>query len=68
MYRKLYSQQAQDLDVALRLLHASKVLLDYAPIFPEAGGFSQIVRVKCDDAALSNLISKKFKKKIKIIK
>lgn len=68
MFRKLYSEQSRNLEAALKLLFTSKVLLDYAAIFPEAGGFSQIVRVKCDDSTLNNILAKKFKKTVKIIK
>ena len=68
MFRKLFTQQAQDLETALQLLHVNKVLLDYAAILPESGGFTRIIRVKCDDAGLTNILAKRFKKKIKIIK
>ena len=68
MFRKLFTQQSQDLETALKLLYVNKVLLDYAAIVPERGGFTQIIRVKCDDVALTNILSKRFKKKIKIIK
>jgi len=68
MFRKLFTQQSQDLETALKLLYVNKVLLDYAAIIPAPGGFTQIIRVKCDDAALTNILAKRFKKKIKIIK
>ena len=68
MFRKLTVREPRHLELALNVLFKAKVLLDYAPPVIIDGGASQIVRVKCDDQALTNLIRGKFKKQIAITK
>jgi hypothetical protein len=68
MFRKLTTRMPNLLDLALNVLHREKILLDYAPPVIERGLTSQIIRVKCDDQTLNNLIRSKFKKQILITK
>lgn len=68
MFRKLSTREHRLLELALNVLHRAKVLLDYAPPIIEGDVASQIIRVKCDDQTLHNLIRAKFKKQITIIK
>jgi len=68
MFLKIFVIDKTILDGILQFLNQRRVLLDYAPIFSEAGGFSQIIRVKCDDAALTTMLRPRFKKNFSIIK
>lgn len=68
MFRKLITREPRYLDLALNVLFRAKILLDYAPPVIDAGLASQIVRVKCNDQVLNNLIRGKFKKQITITK
>ena len=68
MFLKIFVNDKIVLEGILQFLNQRRVLLDYAPIFVEAGGFTQIIRVKCDDAALSTMLRPRFKKNFSIIK
>lgn len=68
MIRKIVSTDLVLLQTALRFLQQNKILLDYALPTQEAGRYTQIIRVKCDDTTLNGIIQKKFKKQIRILK
>lgn len=68
MFLKVFVNDKIILEGILQFLNQRRVLLDYAPIFAEAGGFTQIIRVKCDDAALTTMLRPRFKKNFSIIK
>ncbi len=68
MIRKFFAQDPILLKDALIILFRAKVLIDYAAPVHENGGISQIVRVKCDDTTLNDLVKRMFKKKIAILK
>lgn len=68
MFRKLTAREPRNLELALSVLFKAKVLLDYAPPIISGDLASQVIRVKCDDQILHNLIRNKFKKQITITK
>jgi len=68
MFRKLQTRDSSLLDIALKVLYRAKVLADYAPPIHENDQFTQVIRVKCDDQTLTNLMRTNFKKRITIIK
>lgn len=68
MIRKFFAQDPVLLKDALIILFRAKVLIDYAAPVYESDGISQIVRVKCDDTTLNNLVKRMFKKRIAILK
>lgn len=68
MFLKIFTTDKAVLEAILQFLAHKQVLLDYAPIFQDAGGFTQIVRVKCDEKTLTSTLRPRFKKNFAIIK
>jgi hypothetical protein len=68
MFLKIFTKDKVVLEAILQFLAQKRLLLDYAPIFQETNGFTQIVRVKCDEKALTTTLRSRFKKNFEIIK
>jgi len=68
MFLKILTSDKVVLEAILQFLAQKRLLLDYAPIFHEPGGFTQIVRVKCDEKVLTATLRARFKKNFAIIK
>lgn len=68
MFIKIYSRDLNLLDVAIKTLYRSKVLVDYGPVVHTQPGFYQQIRVKCDESSLKGLLKKNFKKEVIVVK
>jgi len=68
MFFKLFTQDRIVLEAMIQFLHQRRVLVDYAIPIQEVGGYTQIVRVKCDEKDLRNMLRARFKKNFSITK
>jgi len=68
MFFKIFTTDKGVLEAILRFLAQKRILVDYAPIFQDASGFTQIVRVKCDEKTLTPALRARFKKNFSITK
>jgi len=66
MFFKIFTTDKAVLEAILQFLAQKRILLDYAPILQDAGGFTQIVRVKCDEKTLTSTLRPRFKKNFAI--
>lgn len=68
MFVKILSHDKDVLDGIVKFLYQKKLLLDYAIVFQEAGNYTQIIRVKCNEKDLLSTLRPRFKKNFSIIK
>lgn len=68
MLFKIFTQDRLILDAMIQFLHLRRVLTDYAVPTPASSGFTQIIRVKCDEKTLHSMLRSRFKKNFLITK
>lgn len=68
MIRQLLTIDPAQLNAMLRILFRKKILVDYSPITKVRSASSIAINVKCDDAMLTDIIKRNFKKSIIIRK
>ena len=68
MLFKIFTRDKNVLDAIIQFLHQKRLLVDYAAHMKEAGGFTQIIRVKCDEKGINAAVRPRFKKNFAILK